>query len=239
MHEAIAGSCDTYFYDLSHRVGIDRIQAMMKRFGMGQKLGIDLPHERAGFVPSRTWKIATRHQTWQQGETLVAAIGQGYVLATPLQLAVTAARIANGGKAVIPHLAEAIGGKAVEQQPAASLGFERRHIELVQAAMSAVVNENIGTAYSSRITTPGMEMAGKTGTAQVRRISESEREEGVTANDALPWKERDHALFIGYAPIDAPRFAVAVVLEHGGSGGHAAAPIGRDIMLECQKRAAG
>lgn len=237
MHEAIAGSCDTYFYDLGHRIGIDRIQAMMKRFGMGSKLGIDLPHERAGFVPSRTWKLATRHQTWQQGETLVAAIGQGYVLASPLQLAVMAARIANGGKAVVPHLVQAIGGKAVERPPLASLGFERRHLELVQAAMSAVVNENIGTAYSSRITASGMAMAGKTGTAQVRRISESEREEGVTANDALPWKERDHALFAGYAPVDAPRFAVAVVLEHGGSGGHAAAPIGRDIMLECQKRA--
>jgi penicillin-binding protein 2 len=132
---------------------------------------------------------------------------------------------------------QAIGGKAVERPPMTSLGFEKRHLELVQAAMSAVVNENIGTAYSSRITAKGMEMAGKTGTAQVRRISETEREEGVTANDALPWKERDHALFAGYAPIDAPRFAVAVVIEHGGSGGHMAAPIGRDIMLECQKRA--
>jgi penicillin-binding protein 2 len=148
-----------------------------------------------------------------------------------------AARIANGGKAVIPHLAEAIGGKAVSVTPAASLGLNRQHIDLVQAAMSAVVNQSIGTAYAARIDKQGMEMAGKTGTAQVRRISESEREEGVTANDALPWKERDHALFAGFAPVEAPRFAVAVVIEHGGSGGHAAAPIARDIMLECQKRA--
>jgi len=239
MHEAIAGSCDTYFYDLGHRTGIDKIQAMMRRFGMGQKLGIDLPHERAGFVPTRTWKLATRHQIWQQGETLIASIGQGYMLTTPLQLAVMAARIANGGKAIIPHLAQAIGSKAVEAVPPASLGFDRRHIEIVQNAMSAVVNESIGTAYTSRIATPGMEMAGKTGTAQVRRISESEREEGVTANDALPWKERDHALFAGFAPIGNPRFAVSVVIEHGGSGGHAAAPIGRDILLECQKRLGG
>jgi penicillin-binding protein 2 len=106
----------------------------------------------------------------------------------------------------------------------------------VQNAMAAVVNENIGTAYASRIDKPGMEMAGKTGTAQVRHISESEREEGVTANDALPWKERDHALFAGFAPVGAPRFAISVLIEHGGSGGHAAAPIARDIMLECQKR---
>ena len=236
MKEAIAGSCDTYFYDLGHRVGIDRIQAMMKRFGMGQKLGVDLPHERAGFVPSRTWKFASRHQSWQQGETLIAAIGQGYILTSPLQLAVMAARIANGGKAVVPHLVQAIGGKAVETAKVGTMGLEARNIELVQAAMSAVVNETIGTAYSSRISDSGMEMAGKTGTAQVRRISESEREEGVTANDALPWKERDHALFAGFAPVGAPKFAISVVLEHGGSGGHAAAPIGRDIMLETQKR---
>lgn len=236
MREAIAGSCDTFFYDLGHRIGIDRIQAMMHRFGMGQKIGIDLPHERAGFVPSRTWKFATRHQTWQQGETLVAAIGQGYVLASPLQLAVVAARIANGGRTVVPHLVQAIGGKPVEMAQNTSMGLDPRHLALVQEAMSTVVNENIGTAYSSRITTPGMEMAGKTGTAQVRRISESEREEGVASNESLPWKERDHALFIGFAPVHAPRFAIAVVLEHGGSGGHVAAPIGRDILLECQKR---
>lgn len=211
----------------------------MRRFGMGKKLGIDLPHEREGFIPTRTWKMATHHQIWQQGETLIAAIGQGYVLVTPLQLAVMAARIANGGKAVVPHLAAAIGGKAVGMEPAPTLGIDRRHIELVQSAMAAVVNETIGTAYASRISTVGMEMAGKTGTAQVRHISESEREEGVTANDALPWKERDHALFAGFAPVGKPRFSVAVILEHGGSGGHAAAPIGRDILLECQKRLNG
>ena len=109
MHEAIAGSCDTYFYDLGHKIGIDRMQAMMRRFGWGQKLGIDIPHERAGFVPSRSWKLAARHQAWQHGETLVTAIGQGYMLATPLQLAVMAARIANGGIAVEPHVVRKIG----------------------------------------------------------------------------------------------------------------------------------
>ena len=236
MHEAIAGSCDTYFYDLGHRIGIDRVQAMMKRFGMGQKLGVDLPHERAGFVPSRTWKMAIRHQTWQQGETLNTAIGQGYVLVTPLQLAVMAARIANGGIAVTPHLATAVGSKPVELANDQKLGVSAQHIELVKAAMAAVVNQNIGTAYSSRITTPGMEFAGKTGTAQVRHISEAERSEGVATNESLPWKERDHALFAGFAPVANPRFAISILLEHGGSGGHNAAPIARDILLECQKR---
>jgi penicillin-binding protein 2 len=236
MHEAIVGSCDTYFYDVSHRVGIDRIQNMMRRFGMGEKLGIDLPHERPGFVPSRTWKLASKHQTWQQGETLVAAIGQGYMLTSPLQLAAMAARIANGGRAVVPHIVAAVGGKPLEASPAPSMGLNPDHLAFVARAMSAVVNESSGTAYAARITTAGMEMAGKTGTAQVRHISETEREEGVTANDALPWKERDHALFAGFAPVGSPRFAIAVVIEHGGSGGHTAAPIARDIMLECQKR---
>src|SRR5262249_23500599 len=134
MHEAIAGSCDTYFYDLGRRIGIDRIQAMMHRFGLGHKLEIDLPHERPGFVPTRTWKFATHHQSWQQGETLVAAIGQGYMLTTPLQLAVMAARIANGGKAITPRIADAIGGKPLEALPIPSLGLDPRHIEWVQNA---------------------------------------------------------------------------------------------------------
>lgn len=236
MHEAIAGSCDTYFYDLGRRMGIDRISGMMRQFGFGQKTGIDMPHERSGFVPSRTWKFAARHQTWQQGETLVAAIGQGYTLTSPVQLAVMAARIANGGRAVVPHLAQAIGGKPVAAPVPTTMGLDAHHLELVRAAMAAVVNQGIGTAYASRITTPGMEFAGKTGTAQVRRISESEREEGVATNDSLPWKERDHALFAGFAPVGSPKYAVAVVLEHGGSGGHVAAPIARDLLLECQKR---
>lgn len=233
MREAIAGSCDTYFYELGHRIGVDRIQAMAKRFGLGQKLGIDLPHERPGFVPSKTWKMAAHGQSWQQGETLVAAIGQGYMLSTPLQLAAMTARIANGGRAVVPRMV-----RANAPQPAAwpSLGLDRRHIEMVQEAMFAVVNEAGGTAYGSRIPEEGMEMAGKTGTSQVRRISDAEREEGVTANDALPWNQRDHALFVGYAPYENPRYAIAVIVEHGGSGGHNAAPIARDILKECMER---
>ena len=239
LHGAMAGSCDTYFYDLGHRVGIDRIQAMARRFGLGQKLGIDMPHERAGFVPSRTWKFATRHQSWQQGETLVAAIGQGYMLASPLQLAIMAARIANGGKAIVPHVARKIGDKPIAVAAWPSMGLDPNHLSIVQNAMSAVVNENIGTAYAARITRDGMAMAGKTGTSQVRHISEAERKEGVHKNDDLPWKERDHALFTGFAPVGNPRFACAVVIEHGGSGAHLAAPVARDILLECQIREIG
>ncbi|MGE3623752.1 MAG: penicillin-binding protein 2 [Bdellovibrionales bacterium] len=231
--QAMAGSCDTYFYDLGKRVGIDRIQAMALRFGLGQKLGVDLPHERAGLVPTRAWKLATQGQAWQQGETLVAAIGQGYMLASPLQLAVMAARIANGGRAIKPFFFRE---QEQERGEAPSLGFDPAHIAAVQQSMSAVVNETIGTAYGARIADWDMAMAGKTGTAQVRHISLAERQDGVVSNEKLPWKERDHALFAGFAPVDAPRYAVAVIVEHGGSGAHVAAPLARDILLECQKR---
>ncbi|MDR3423810.1 MAG: penicillin-binding protein 2 [Alphaproteobacteria bacterium] len=239
MTEALAGSCDTYFYDLGHRVGIDKIQAMAQRFGMGQKLGIDLPHERSGFIPSRAWKETARHQPWEQGETLIAAIGQGYVLTSPLQLAVMAARIANNGRAVKPHVAQKIGSRPVAPESWPSMGFDPRHLEIVRQGMFDVVNSPSGTAYAARIKQEGMEMAGKTGSAQVRHISEAEHREGVTKNDALPWKERDHALFAGFAPFDKPRYAVAVIVEHGGSGAHTAAPIAADVLLECQMRAKG
>lgn len=236
LTQAVAASCDVYFYDLGKRIGIDRIQAMAKRFGLGQKLDIDLPHERSGLMPNRAWKSATQGGSWQQGETLIAAIGQGYMLATPLQMAVMAARIGNGGKAVIPHIVQS----AAPGTPVwPSLGFKPEHMALIQKTMSAVVNEQQGTAYGARIEKSNMAMAGKTGTSQVRRISQAERASGVTANDALPWKERDHALFAGYAPVGKPRYAAAVIVEHGGSGAHTAAPIVRDLLLECQVREIG
>ena len=236
MVEAFEGSCDTYFYDLGKRVGMDKIQAMAERFGFGKKLDIDLPHERSGFVPNRSWKKAARHQEWQQGETLVAAIGQGFLLASPLQLAIMAARVANNGLAVKPHLAQKIGNQSIGQEPWPSMGLNPNHLSLVREGLFNVVNATLGTAYSARIKEEGMEMAGKTGSAQVRHISEAEHREGVIKNEDLPWKERDHALFIGYAPAPAPRYAVAVVVEHGGSGAHEAAPIARDILKECQIR---
>lgn len=239
LRQAVAGSCDVFFYDLGKKLGIDKIQAMAKRFGYGEKLGIDLPHERGGFVPNRTWKFATKHEVWQQGETLVAAIGQGYMLTSPMQLATMAARIANGGKAVIPHVVQKIGGDPTATQIWPSMGFNPKHIQIVQDAMSAVVNEQIGTAYAARIDKAGMAMAGKTGTSQVRHISAAERDEGVTKNEALPWKERDHALFGGFAPVGNPRYAVGVVVEHGGSGAHVAAPIARDLLQECQTKGIG
>ncbi len=229
---AMAGSCDTYFYDLGKRVGIDRLHAMAKRLGLGEKTNIDFPHERSGLVPSRAWKMATRGVSWQQGETLITSIGQGYVLASPMQLAIMVARIANGGYAVTPHIVQK---ETLSQSEKVWLGFEPKNLAILKEALSAVVNLPIGTAHSARIQEEGMEMVGKTGTAQVRRISTAERAEGVMSNEALPWKERDHALFVAYAPQGNPRYAVAVVVEHGGSGAHTTAPIVRDILLACQK----
>ncbi|MDD3182888.1 MAG: penicillin-binding protein 2 [Alphaproteobacteria bacterium] len=234
--QAMAGSCDTFFYDLGKRVGIDRLQMMAKRLGLGKKTGIDFPHERSGLIPSRSWKMATRDSAWQQGETLITAIGQGYVLTSPLQLAVMMSRIVNGGFEVTPHVRMGEHDMAGTIPQGRSLDFDPAHLVLLREALSAVVNESIGTAHSARIMEPGCSMAGKTGTAQVRRITTAERSDGIMANEDLPWKERDHALFVGYGPVGAPRYACAAIVEHGGSGAHVAAPIVRDILTACQKR---
>jgi penicillin-binding protein 2 len=237
LHDALTQSCDVYFYEVAKRVGIDRISAMARRLGMGQTLGLDLPGERTGLLPTRDWKLATIGVPWQMGETLISGIGQGYVLATPLQLAVMTARIANGGRAVTPRIASRTPPPegAEPEQPPDDLGLVPAHLQLVRAGMVDVVNGRRGTARGAAIKEPGMEMAGKTGTSQVRRISKAEREAGVFKNEDLPWKRRDHALFVGYAPIDAPRYAVAVVIEHGGGGSTAAAPVARDILVMAQK----
>jgi penicillin-binding protein 2 len=239
LESALAESCDTYFYDISKKVGIDKIAAMARRFGFGSKLGVDYPFERGGIMPDRAWKLTKRGKGWQQGETLIASIGQGYVLATPLQLAVMTARLVNGGKAVLPHVTEKIEGEYTEITSYPSLGIAPKFLTLIERGMNAAVNNEDGTAYGSRIKEKNNIMGGKTGTSQVRRISVAERAEGITPNEERPWRERDHALFVGYAPRDNPRYAVAVVVEHGGGGAKVAAPIARDILAECQIRKIG
>lgn len=237
LRDALAQSCDCYFYEAARRAGVDRIAAMGKRLGLGVPLGIDLPHERSGLLPTQEWKMATRGTGWSVGETVITGIGQGYVLSTPLQLAMMTARIANGKVAPVPRLvrdartAERIG----LQEAALDLGLNESHLRVVREGLYAVVNTDRGTANRAAINVPGMEMAGKTGTSQVRRISMAERKSGVLRNEQLPWERRDHALFIGYAPVSRPRYAVAVVIEHGGAGSKAAAPVARDILLKAQK----
>jgi penicillin-binding protein 2 len=245
MHDALKNSCDVYFYEVSKRLGIARIAAMAERLGLGQTLGFDLPGERPGLIPTREWKQARMGKPWHQGETLIAGIGQGYILTTPLQLAVMTARLVNGGIAVTPHLTRHLPGQGGLQTVALpgseggfpSLGIAQEHLRLVRTAMAAVTNDpNGGTAYRARIAEAGMEMGGKTGTAQVRRITMAERLTGVRKNEDLPWRHRDHALFVGYAPVNAPRYCCAVIVEHGGGGSAVAAPIARDLLIETQRR---
>jgi len=213
---------------------------MARRLGLGQLLRFDIPGEMKGLMPTRAWKRAAKGESWQQGETLIAGIGQGFILSTPLQLAVMTARLANGGYAVTPRITRTIDfGDALT--PTAipefeSIGISPQHLSVIRKAMASVTNEPYGTAFRARIKEPKFAMGGKTGTVQVRRISKAEREHGVRKNKDLPWEERDHALFVGFAPVSAPRYAVAVVVEHGGGGSKAAAPIARDILLKAQQR---
>jgi len=237
--EAIAQSCDVYFYEIAKRTGIDRIAATARKFGFGAPTGVDLPGERGGLMPTRDWKRMKYDEPWHQGETVISGIGQGFILATPLQLALMTSRIANGGLAVVPHLTRAVGGKTtpiVAPDAQNSLNIPPRHMDLVQQGMDAVMNSARGTARRSATNIDGFDMAGKTGTVQVRRITKAEREAGVRKNKDLPWKFRDHALFVGYAPVENPRYAVSVVVEHGGGGSSVAAPIARDVLIEAHRR---
>ena len=225
LTQALAQSCDVYFYDLARRVGIDAIAAMARRFGFGAPLGLDLPGEQPGLIPTTDWKQATLGESWQKGETLVCGVGQGYVSATPLQLAIMAARLANGGIGVTPWLVA-----PAAETPPARIGVDPAALALVLGGMREVVHGARGTARAADLGIPGVELAGKTGTSQVRRISRADRAAGRHKRTDIPWIERHHALFVCAAPFTAPRYAVAVVVEHGQSGAKAAAPIARDIM---------
>lgn len=224
-------SCDVYFYELSLKVGVDKIEEMCRKFGLNQLLGIDVPDEKPGLIPTHAWKENRFKEPWYRGETLSIGIGQGYTLTTPLQLAVMTARLANGGYAVKPHLFDPPLSREVYEK----IDVDPKNLELIKQAMSDVVNRG-GTAARSRILDPDMAMAGKTGTAQVRRITMADRRAGRASNKNLPWHLRDHGLFVGYAPVDKPQYAISVVVEHGGGGSSAAAPIAKDVMIKTQQR---
>ena len=228
--QALSESCDVYFYDLAQRVGIDRINAMSEKLGLGTRYELPVSAMSPGLNPSREWKRARRGAEWVVGDTINASIGQGFVLSTPLQLAVMTARLATN-KAVLPRLVHGIDGveQPVPEYPA--LGLPQTALELVRRGMWECSNHGRGTAYGSRIVEADLRMAGKTGTSQVFSITRAEREAGIRRQDQLPWNRRNHALFVGYAPEAAPRYAVSVVVEHGGGGSSAAAPIARDIIL--------
>jgi penicillin-binding protein 2 len=240
LRGGLKNSCDVFFYEVARRTGIDRIAAMAHRLGLGTVPEIDLPGARTGLMPTREWRISQGHP-WNLGDTVVAGIGQGYMQVTPLQLATYAARVATGRK-VEPHLTRRLAGVLQPgSQPTdwPSLGMSERALHIVREAMWAVVNEPGGTAPASRLPDPRWQMAGKTGSAQVRRVSREQREHGTFDSSKLPWEYRPHALFVAYAPHDAPRYALSVVVEHGNAGAAAAGPIARDIMTETLQRDPG
>ena len=225
--EALKYSCDIYFYEAAIRVGIDKIHDMALKLGMGQVLDVGLDNQKSGLIPSQDWKKKTKGTYWSKGDTANAGIGQGYVLATPLQLATMLARVVNGGYAVNPTFFKP---SAKELKNIKRLDISRRHIEIVKQGMFDVVNAIDGTARKARFNIDGAKMGGKTGTTQVRRISMRERRTGIIREENLPWRLRNHALFIGFTPVENPRYAVAVVVEHGSSGAGVAAPIASAIL---------
>ena len=235
LKQALKFSCDVYFYQVALRAGIDRISAMSHRLGMGTELDLDLPGQRHGLVPTKDWRISKGHP-WLLGDTVVSGIGQGYILVTPLQLATFTARLATG-RAVQPHFTRRIAGvlqPGSQSEDWPDLAVPEPLLQAVRGGMFAVVNEG-GTAPKARMPGP-IRMAGKTGSSQVRRVSRKMRESGRFDSKKLPWEFRPHALFIGYAPYEQPKYAVAVVVEHGNAGGEAAAPLARDIMGDVFRR---
>jgi penicillin-binding protein 2 len=228
-------SCDCYFYQAAMKLGIDALQAGARRLGLGQPTGIEIPGERSGFIPDRFWKQATFKEPWQQGETLVAGIGQGYILTTPMQLCVVAARLASGMQ-VVPRIVHSVGAQKMPRLSVEPIGFSAEALDIVREGMFGAANEPGGTAYPWRITNPALAMAGKTGTAQVRVITKEERLTGVIANEKLPWALRDHALYIGFAPVDKPRYACAIVMEHGAIDPHPHVQVARDALIFAQQK---
>ncbi|MBX3595072.1 penicillin-binding protein 2 [Sphingomonas sp.] len=216
MHTAIARSCNTYFYAMGREVGIEAIAASARKLGFGQEFELPLPSQRYGTVPDSAWKQRRFKQEWTQSDTLNAAIGQGYVLVSPFQLALAAARLASG-RSLLPSLI------IDKPRPPLRLDFPKEHLEIVRSGMDEVVNGH-GTAGASRLQLDGIRMGGKTGTAQVRRIMDRHRGQGGD------WKYRDHGLFICFAPVDNPRYAASVVIEHGMGGARAAAPVAKDVL---------
>ena len=223
LKNSLKKSCDVYYYDLALKVGIENISAMAKRFGLGIRHELALSSVNSGLAPTKDWKLRNRGQEWVIGDTVNASIGQGFMLASPLQLAVMTARIATG-REISPRLVKSINGVEQPSGAGGSLGINENNLRKIRSGMYDVVNDRRGTAYRSRIIAEGMRMGGKTGTSQVRST--------VVNNADVPWEQRDHALFVCFAPFDTPRYAVAVLVEHGGGGSKAAAPIARDVMLQ-------
>ncbi len=230
--EALQHSCDIFFYETAQKLGIEKIAEMSRRFGLGSKVDVGLENEKSGLIPDKAWKLKRFGEPWQQGENLISGIGQGYILTTPIQLATMTARLVNGGYEIKPTFSK-VNDEA--KNKIKRINVSTANLDLIKEGMYNVVNKPGGTAWRSQFDYNGQRMGGKTGTTQVRRISMKERQTGVIAQEDLPWKYRNHALFVGYAPQDNPKYAVAVLVEHGRGGSTVAAPIGGKLLLEAVK----
>ena len=228
LRNAMKQSCDTYFYEIARRLGVDKLSETAKKFGLGEKVFQNLfDNEKKGLVPNTYWKKNALGSGWLLGETMITGIGQGYIQTTPIQLCLMTAQIANGGYKIYPRLT--IDNKLNFPDKFTPLFVDPKNIKIVQDAIYSSTNEVMGTSYSSRFNDLKYRFAGKTGTAQVKRITEEERELDLKTSE-IPYEQRDHALYVAYGPTKNPRYAVSIIIEHGGSGGSVAAPIAKKLF---------
>ena len=228
LKEGMKQSCDTYFYEVARRLGVDKLSETAKKFGLGKRVfGGLFDNEKNGLVPSTEWKKNALGKNWVLGETIITGIGQGFIQTTPIQLCLMTAQIANGGYKIYPRIVT-----SEQEQPIdkfTPLYKKSKNIKIIQNAMFSSTNEVRGTSYRSRIDDPKYQFAGKTGTAQVKRITKKDRELDLKTFE-IPYEERDHALYVAFGPYKNPRYAISILIEHGGSGGTVAAPLAKELF---------
>ena len=228
LRNAMKQSCDTYFYEIARRLGVDKLSETAKKFGLGEKVFKDLfNNEKSGLVPNTIWKKNALGRGWLLGETMITGIGQGYIQTTPIQLCLMTAQIANGGYKIYPRLTLEDQNNFPDKYT--PLFNNPNNIKIIQDSIYSSTNEVMGTSYSSRINDLKYRFAGKTGTAQVKKITEQERELDLKTSE-IPYEQRDHALYVAYGPVKSPRYAISIIIEHGGSGGSVAAPIAKKLF---------
>ena len=228
LKNAMKQSCDTYFYEIARRLGVDKLSETARKFGLGEKVFENLfQNEKKGLVPNTEWKKNVLGKGWLLGETMITGIGQGYIQTTPIQLCLMTAQIANGGYKIYPKITVNQNNNFIDKfEP---LFQNKKNIKIIQESIFSSTNEVMGTSYSSRIDDPKYRFAGKTGTAQVKRITEEERELDLKTSE-IPYEQRDHALYVAYGPYENPRYSLSIIIEHGGSGGTTAAPIAKKLF---------
>jgi len=228
LREGMKQSCDTYFYEVARRLGVDRLSVTAKKFGLGQKVFKDIfDNEKKGLIPSTEWKKNALGRNWVLGETIITGIGQGFIQTTPIQLCLMTAQIANGGYKIYPKIVANDDNQYADKFT--PLCKKSRNIKIVQDAMFSSTNEVRGTSYRSRLDDLKYQFAGKTGTSQVKKITERDRELDLKTFQ-IPYEERDHALYVAFGPYKNPRYALSIIIEHGGSGGTVAAPLAKELF---------